>query len=235
MKRAVLIPAHNEERTIGSLLFQIKTKYPKLDIVVVNSNCTDNTAQIANVCGATVINTNKTGYWQALRAGYHHCLEQDYKTIIQMDADGQHPTSAISRLLHASSEHEWVIGSRNNTGSYCSIKTRIGQKYLTYFVGKKHNLYCSDISSGFWCLQKQTCEQLLKYTGETADAAIRAYAHSKGIAIHEIPVAMMNRKTGKSMHDGFSSLVNFTKTFRDLYSQASAGTTADNKSASLSM
>jgi hypothetical protein len=155
--------------------------------------------------------------------------------VIQFDADGQHPANSLPRILNLLDEHEWVIGSRHKTGSYSSRRTKLAQKCLQHVVLKYHKLHCTDISSGLWGMTFKTVVQLKQYKGTTADAAIRTFGYNRGIQLFEIPVPMMDRKTGKSMHDGFSSLVNYLRTFRDIYSHSSADTIAESKSASLSM
>jgi glycosyltransferase involved in cell wall biosynthesis len=235
VKCAILIPAHNEEKTIGSLIIQIKSLLPNVDVIVVNSNCTDNTPIIAKSCSAIVIKTDKPGYWNALCCGYEFIVKNNYQKIVQLDADGQHPTYVLPRMFNLLNQHDWIIGSRYKTGSYRSKKTKLAQKYLTYFVQYKFQLYCTDISSGMWGMNLSTIKRLIQYKGKTADAAIRAYGHNTGISIFETPVPMKQRKTGKSMHDGLSSLLNFIRTINDIYSHTSDGTTAESKSASLSI
>ena len=72
--------------------------------------------------GATVISASQVGYLQALKTGYRFLLQQsDCHTVVQLDADGQHNPLHIPRLIvHIqpdSSTPQWIVGSRNNTGT----------------------------------------------------------------------------------------------------------------------
>lgn len=52
---AVLIPAHNEERTIAATLRSVLDHVPARNVHVVADGCTDRTAEIAGACGVNVL------------------------------------------------------------------------------------------------------------------------------------------------------------------------------------
>ncbi len=88
---AVLIPAHNEEKTIGGLISSIKnTDYPqnKIDIFVISDECSDNTAEIARNCGVNVIERCKsTNKGDALKEGISFVEDMGYDCVAVFDAD----------------------------------------------------------------------------------------------------------------------------------------------------
>ena len=65
-----LIPAYNEEESIGPLLKNIKTLYPDSKISVIDNNSNDKTAEIASNIGAEVIFEKKQGKAHAMRTGF---------------------------------------------------------------------------------------------------------------------------------------------------------------------
>lgn len=85
---AVIVPARNEERLIGSLLESLLVQTWTADrILVVADNCTDRTAEIARSFGAEVIETvgNTAKKAGALNQGY--ALVKDADVLIQIDSD----------------------------------------------------------------------------------------------------------------------------------------------------
>jgi len=59
----VIIPAYNEENSIGKVIDDIP---PIVDeIIVVNNNSTDATERVAKTAGATVVNEPRRGYGHA--------------------------------------------------------------------------------------------------------------------------------------------------------------------------
>ncbi|MBL8755459.1 MAG: glycosyltransferase, partial [Planctomycetes bacterium] len=66
---SLVIPAYNEEETIQKVVEEFRTE-PHLDeIVVVDNNCKDRTAELAAAAGARVVQEGKPGYGSALMAG----------------------------------------------------------------------------------------------------------------------------------------------------------------------
>ena len=242
MTTLLLLPTHNEEQTIGSVISQVQFHCPWADIVVIDSKCTDNSIAIASSMGVSVVVAEKLGYWEALKTGYRYALLNNYEKVLQVDADGQHPCSEIPRLLTALDEKDWVIASRINTGSPMSFSERVAHAGFASVVRWNTGLQITDVSSGMWALSSRCLQILLTYPFDTADVALRIFGRQNGIDIYEIPVAMSRRKAGQSMHRGLSRFFNLGSTIGDVYrllsgrySQASGETTADDKSASLSM
>lgn len=90
-KFAVLIPAHNEEKTIEGLIKSIKNAdYPqtKIDIFVIADGCTDKTAEIADICGAEVITRLiSTTKGDALKDGFLFLKDKEFDAVAIFDAD----------------------------------------------------------------------------------------------------------------------------------------------------
>lgn len=85
MKVACVIPAYNEEKTIGNVINAIKKVEFIKKIIVVSDGSTDNTAKEARDCGAIVLELHKNvGKGAALKTGLKCC---DEDIILFMDAD----------------------------------------------------------------------------------------------------------------------------------------------------
>lgn len=85
---AVIIPAHNEQATIG----EIASRASAFGTVFVMDDCsTDETAEVAKAAGATVLtNPTNLGYDRNIDRGLANAMSQDFDAAVTIDADGEH-------------------------------------------------------------------------------------------------------------------------------------------------
>ncbi|MEZ5583160.1 MAG: glycosyltransferase family 2 protein [Candidatus Competibacteraceae bacterium] len=96
----IVIPAHNEEKTIRTVIQGIKSLQPNEKVVVVDDASTDTTASTAQAAGATVLSLAlRLGAWGAIQTGIRYALDKGCQTVITMDADGQHEPAYVDALL----------------------------------------------------------------------------------------------------------------------------------------
>ena len=114
-KTVVIIPALNEERSIGQVIGDIPRGLVT-EIVVVDNGSTDSTAQIASDSGATVIDEGKMGYGQACLAGISYIKSSSYvpDIIVFLDGDYSDYPQEMKDLVSPITEdgYDLVIGSR---------------------------------------------------------------------------------------------------------------------------
>ena len=102
-----LIPAHNEEATVGIIVAQVRElwNYP---VVVIDDCSSDATAQAARNAGATVLPlTLQLGAWGAIQTGLRYALRQGYRTAITLDAK-QHK-GTVELAFHTLSELKGLL------------------------------------------------------------------------------------------------------------------------------
>ena len=89
----VVIPAHNEEKSIGGCvasLFDCETAGHSISVVVIADNCTDATAGQSRLAGARVLerhDENKRGKGYALDYAFSLLLPENYDAFLIVDAD----------------------------------------------------------------------------------------------------------------------------------------------------
>jgi hypothetical protein len=111
----IVVPAFNEELSIGITIDSIRRHDARLPILVVDDGSIDGTSGVARTHGATVITLPRhLGLGGAVQTGYKLAFEEGFANVIRMDADGQHPPEKIPELLDVlkRSGCEVVIGSR---------------------------------------------------------------------------------------------------------------------------
>lgn len=220
----ILIPARNEEPRIGAVVEGVRRSAPDVPVVVVVNGTTDNTAEVAEAAGATVLHA-QPGYGAALREGYRHALSRpETRWVIQMDADGQHPATAIPRLREGLAAHDVVIGSRFAPGGGAESWPR-RRRWTIAALGAATRALTGcpvrDVSSGFQALSRAALECMeTAFSVELTDANVLARLHRAGLSLGEVGVQMPARVGGESMHGGVHSAIYAGKTLLAVIAEA---------------
>jgi glycosyltransferase involved in cell wall biosynthesis len=112
VKTAIVIPAFNEEQSIGSVLDEIPPEHAD-EVIVVDNGSTDRTAAIAAERGATVLCEDRRGYGAACSKGIRHTGDGT-DVIVILDADLSDYPDDLPGILQPIREGraDFVIGSR---------------------------------------------------------------------------------------------------------------------------
>lgn len=114
-KVIVIIPAFNEEKAVGLVVRAIPKQIID-EIIVVNNNSNDNTAEVAKEAGATVLSEKRQGYGWACLKGIDYCkqLNSVPDIVVFMDADHSDYPEEMPKLIIPIIEQgfDFVIGSR---------------------------------------------------------------------------------------------------------------------------
>ncbi|RME28680.1 MAG: glycosyltransferase family 2 protein [Deltaproteobacteria bacterium] len=210
MQTTVLIPARDEGPRIGGTVALVRRELPGAHVLVVDGGSADDTRSRAEAAGAEVIVQRGTGYAGALLTGYARLIDSPAQRVVQLDADGQHPPEAARRLLAALGDHHIVMASRHRTGTGGAWARRIGNHALSCLVAALTGTRLHDVTSGFWAFDRVALAALLRHLPrDAADANVRVLALRLGLRPVEVPVTMVERTGGRSMHDGWRGIRNF--------------------------
>ncbi len=110
----VIIPAYNEADSIAQVISEIPSIVS--EIIVVNNNSTDKTAENAKKAGATVLTENQKGYGYACLAGINYIQQKSKQPdiIVFMDGDYSDYPEELSKLIAPIIDNgiDLVIGAR---------------------------------------------------------------------------------------------------------------------------
>ncbi len=199
MRTIAVIPAYNERETVGSIVDDAREHVD--EVVVVDDDSTDGTADIARAHGATVIeHAFNTGVGGAVRTGYRYAIKEDYDFVVQIDADGQHDTDAVPRLLSEATDADMVIGSRYLNESYreYSVIRNVGITSFTAVVNVLGDVDVTDVTSGFRVYRVSALETILHRSDKHWAVEQTLEAATRDLRIREVSVEMPTREVGTS-------------------------------------
>lgn len=159
MKLSVIIPAKNEAQSLVKLLPEISQAYPDAEIILINDGSDDETQEIAEKHATTVVNhPYSKGNGASIKSGARVATGD---VFVFMDADGQHKSEDIARLIDAYKKgYDMVVGARDRN-SQASIARLFGNglynRVASYMTGHK----IQDLTSGFRIVSAEKFKQFL--------------------------------------------------------------------------
>lgn len=211
---SLVIPAYNEEETITQVVEEFRTLDWLDEIVVVDNNCSDRTAELAEAAGARVVQESVAGYGSALCRGMD---ESTGDVMILTEADGSFAARDAEKLMMYLDDAGLVLGTR-------TTRQMVEQGANMRFVLRWGNVAMAKVLQLFWLRpdEPRLTDVGCTYRALTRDAwrRIRPLVSSRGPAfspemtcaallarcrVIEIPVTYRQRAGGESKHsDTFS-------------------------------
>ena len=213
MRAVVIIPTYNEADNIQRFLAQVRSDAPNTDILVVDDNSPDGTAQLAESVASqlgsiTVINrTGKRGYAAASREAMSAAIADGYEIVATMDADFSHDPKILEQLIaRINGTTSLVIGSRyivggeiTNWSLFRRLLSRWGNLYTAFCL----RLKIKDCTSGFRAYSAKSLAQI-----NVAELTADGYAFLTEMAfvisrnglgkVTELPINYVDRAFGDS-------------------------------------
>src|SRR5262249_51832857 len=159
LKLSLVIPCYNEEDGVREVIGRCP---PDVDeIVVVDNNSTDRTAEVARSLGAVVVTEKRPGYGAAYKAGLAAATGD---LVATLDGDGTYPPEAIPQLVDTLVERRWdflsacrfPLSDRRSMG----FTNRIGNGVLTLTAMALFFRPIRDSQSGMWVFRRAILDRL---------------------------------------------------------------------------
>lgn len=159
---SIIIPAFREEKSVGRVVEKIRALVDRqgisCEVIVINDGSDDRTGEVALASGARVINhPYNIGYGAALKTGIRNARG---KTIVMMDADGQHDPEDIPVLLKKLDKYDMVVGARSGkseTKLHRDIANLAYNVFASYVCGYR----IQDLTSGFRAIKANIARSFL--------------------------------------------------------------------------
>ena len=217
MRTLVITPTYVEAENIDELLRRTRASLPSADILVVDDNSPDGTADIAEAAAAELGSIDvlrrpvKQGLGSAYRAGFAIGLEKGYEALVQIDADLSHDPAVLPELLDAiESGADLAIGSRYVPGGeiphwpwFRRALSRYGNLYAAFVLGTG----VKDATSGYRAYRADTLKSIdyatTRSKGYGFQIETEYRVHSWGGRITEVPIVFTDRVRGYSKMSWF--------------------------------
>ncbi|MCH8292267.1 glycosyltransferase family 2 protein [Candidatus Poribacteria bacterium] len=195
MKISVIIPAFNEERSIGKVITDISKELVH-EIIVVDNACTDRTVEVAESAGARVVREERRGYGYACLAGIAALNAPDI--VVFLDGDYSDYPAEMSMLVQPvlNGEAEMVIGSRTRgTREKGALlpQARFGNALATFLIRWLFGVHYTDLGP-FRAIRYDRLREMNmqdKTFGWTVEMQVKAA--KMGIRVCEVPVSYRKR------------------------------------------
>jgi glycosyltransferase involved in cell wall biosynthesis len=195
MKISVVIPTINEEASIGRVIDEIP-KDLDLEVIVVDSNSTDRTVEIAKSKGAKVINEPRLGYGRAYKTGFENATGD---IIVALDGDLTYPAYKIKDFTDILKRDnlDFITCDRLTKlqKGVMSAKHKFGNFVLNFCTRLLFGIKIKDSQSGMWIFRKKILPSLELTSDEMAfSEELKIEAWRKGFKCREIPIEYRVRK-----------------------------------------
>ncbi len=207
MKVRIIIPALNEEESIGEVIEGFK-RAGYSNILVVDGKSTDRTREVAKEKGAEVIVQSGHGKGQAVIEAFQ-LVEDD--VVVLIDADGTYLASEVERLLEPIKRGiaDHVVGNRLinfEKGAFTKLNL-LGNKIINFLFRLLYGVDLHDILSGYRALTKDVYKSVnLEKMGFELETELTVESIANGFKIVEVPISYRKRagKTKlKPVSDGY--------------------------------
>ncbi len=214
----VIIPTYNEADSLPMLLRELSMLRSDFSFLVVDDGSPDGTADICEKLKPEIPTLEilrrfkKSGLGSAYRDGYQFALEKHFDAIIQIDADGSHQVSDLSKLLskfESSPSIDLVIGSRwikggsvLNWSKHRKALSRLANIYSNFLLA----LGVKDSTAGFRVYKTSVIKKLnlsrIKSEGYCFQIEMTREVKKIGGTVSEVPITFVERQFGVSKMSG---------------------------------
>ncbi len=224
MKKAILIPAYQPDFRLNKLIDELNLVSAADLIIVINdgskATC-DEFFDLASQQNHVVVLTHKVnqGKGRALKTAMEYCQTQsDIDVFVTVDADGQHQTKDIVRVLEAAQQHPnaLVLGSRSFNERQVPLKSMLGNKITrlitSYLIGQK----IKDTQTGLRAFSKITLDKFVKVKGDRYEYEMNMllYCGKLGIPIEEVLIETIYIDDNSGSH--FNPLLDSIRIYRQI-------------------
>lgn len=211
MKTLIVVPTYNESENIRSLIPSILLAKPEVEVLVVDDNSPDGTAQVVREMQKTfpqlhlLLREKKQGLGRAYVAGFNWGLERGFDTLVEMDADFSHRPVDLVKLLSAMNGYDFIVGSRwvsggatENWGALRKMISKGGSLYARGILGYP----IRDWTGGFNAYRAHTLKAIglekVQSEGYSFQIELKFRALKHGFKGLEVPILFADRKAGRS-------------------------------------
>lgn len=217
MKSLLIVPAYNEQETIGKTVEDILSNVCDVDYLVINDCSSDDTEKTLRMKHIPHVNLPvNLGIGGGVQTGYRYALEHGYDVAVQFDGDGQHDARYIKELIAPieRGEADVVIGSRflTNEGFQSTVFRRLGINFLSSLIYMLCGIRVKDVTSGMRAVNRKMIEEFAEnYAQDYPEPEAVLVSGLMNARVLEVPVQMRERQGGTSSINALRSVYYMVK------------------------
>lgn len=223
-RNLAVVPAYNEEATVGDVVRALHEQAPGFDVLVIDDGSTDATSVRARETGAEVVRLPfNLGIGGAVQTGFVYAREHGYDYMVQVDGDGQHDPGELGKLVEAMGDGrrvDMVCGSRFIVDMRypAPISRRTGIHVFAFLLSKIVGQRISDPTSGFRLYNRRAIELFAgDYPHDYPEVEAVLMLHHHRLSMCEVPVRMFVRGGGVSSISSGKSVYYMVKVLLALF------------------
>lgn len=197
----IVIPAYNEEASIGFVVDKLKTVLTKArisyEVIVVDDGSSDQTSILAQQSGAHVIRHMRNhGYGASLKSGIQAAK---YEVIVIIDADGTYPVNQVPNLIEKLQTADMVVGARISNNVNIPFIRKPAKLLLRKLAGYVTGEHIPDLNSGMRAFRRGFVEHYLSILPDkfSFTTTITVAAICDNYTVAYLPIDY-NKRVGKS-------------------------------------
>ncbi|HXE42654.1 MAG TPA: polyprenol monophosphomannose synthase, partial [Candidatus Baltobacteraceae bacterium] len=209
----IIVPTVNERENLPRMAQKLLSLPVKVDLLIVDGNSKDGTAQIADELAAkypeihVLHEAKKSGLGRAYIAGFKWALERGYQFIFEMDCDFSHDPDEIPNFLAAAKNKnaDVVLGSRYDGGVRVvnwPLKRLMLSRSAGIYVKMITGMPFTDPTGGYKCFRRSALESinldLVNSNGYSFQIEMTHRLWREGFKIVEVPIIFTERTEGHS-------------------------------------
>jgi dolichol-phosphate mannosyltransferase len=209
----IIVPTVNERENLPRMAETLLSLPVKVDVLVMDGNSSDGTAQIADELVAkhpeihVIHEAKKSGLGRAYIAGFKWALEKGYEFIFEIDCDFSHDPDEIPRFLEAAKKQnaDVVLGSRYDGGVRVvnwPLKRLMLSRSAGVYVRMITGMPFTDPTGGYKCFRRHALQAInlddVKSDGYSFQIEMTHRLWRDGFKIVEVPIIFTERVHGHS-------------------------------------
>ncbi|HYD79199.1 MAG TPA: glycosyltransferase family 2 protein [Paucimonas sp.] len=146
LQALIILPSYN----VSSAISDVLSPLPKSNVLVVDDGSTDETAAIVERLGYRLVkHPHNLGLSAAIKTGEKYAEQNEYRHVVFIDADGQHPSELFGEFLRALERVDFVFGDRFSRLEHIPLEKIASNLFASLLVKEVTGQFVRDVSCGY--------------------------------------------------------------------------------------
>lgn len=197
----IVVPVFNAGRHLHDFCRELRA-HTLANILFINDGSTDDTHTVLKQLGLfSLSHPNNMGKGRALKTGMRYAVENNYRYILTLDGDMQHPPKYIPEFQAKVEEDKIVIGNRSDYTNM-PLHRRFSNTVTSLLISIRTGTHIRDSQCGFRLYPAQLCQDLdFSEDGFQFESEIIIKAFMSGYGVEHVSIPTIYRSEKSSMRN----------------------------------